>query len=367
LQVLSEECKGLAMTSIGTGSTSPAEPAARWSGILTKLMRREDLTDKDTAWVMGEVIEDSATSGRLGAFLAALRTKGETPAEIKGLAQALLDNTHRIHIPGTIVDIVGTGGAGGMNISTMAAIVVASTGVRVVKHGGRGASSRCGSADLLERLGVPMTLSPEAVAQLAVEAGITFCFAPVYHPGLRHAAPTRRELGVPTVFNVLAPLINPADPRHQLVGASYAPLAPVMAEVLAERGCSSLVVRGLDGLDEFTTAAASDVWIVRNGTVEHAPFEPADLGIPRVESAALRGGSVDENVEAARDFLAGSKGPIRDAVLLNAAAALATVSFDGSSLTELLSGSLTRCAEAVDSGAAAGTLQRWVQLAQQAA
>ncbi|GAA0578451.1 anthranilate phosphoribosyltransferase [Paractinoplanes ferrugineus] len=355
------------MSTTGTGTISTAETAGRWSGILATLMRREDLTEADTAWVMGEVIADNATPGRLGAFLSALRTKGESSAEIKGLAQALLANTHRISVPGTIVDIVGTGGAGGMNISTMAAVVVASTGVRVVKHGGRGASSRCGSADLLERLGIPMTLSPTAVAGVAAEAGITFCFAPVYHPGLRHAASTRRELGVPTVFNVLAPLINPADPRHQLVGASYLPLAPVMADVFAERGCSSLVVRGHDGLDELTTAAPSDVWVVRNGTVEQSRVDPADFGIARTDPAALRGGDIEENAAVAREFLAGAKGPIRDAVLLNAAAALATVDLNGGSLMELLSHSLARCAEAVDSGAAAATLQRWVKLAQQAA
>lgn len=343
------------------------ESARRWADLLGTLMRGDDLTDKDTAWVMGEVIAGNATPGRLGAFLAALRTKGETAAEMQGLARALLDRATRISVPGPTVDIVGTGGAGGLNISTMAALVVAATGVRVVKHGGRSSSSRCGSADLLENLGIPLSLSPEAVAAVALEAGITFCFAPVYHPGLRHAAATRKELGVPTVFNVLAPLINPADPRHQLVGAAYLPLASAMAGVLAQRGCSSLVVRGLDGLDELTTATASDVWRVRDGRVTHTRFDPAALGIAPADPADLRGGDVAHNAAVARAFLAGAEGPVRDAVLLNAAAALVTVDAGREPLVEALAAALARCREAVDSGAAAARLRRWVDVAQRLA
>jgi anthranilate phosphoribosyltransferase len=350
-----------------TGAANPTRPALGWPVLLADLLQGSDLTEEAAAWAMTEVIRGNVTPASLAGFLVALRAKGETPAEVQGLARAVRDHAIRIEVPGTTIDIVGTGGAKGLNISTMASIVVAATGVTVVKHGNRAASSAFGSADVLERLGLPLDLRPEQVAQVAREAGITFCFAQTFHPGLRHAALTRRELGVPTVFNILAPLVNPAEPRHQLVGASNLRMAPVMAEVLAGRGCSALVVRGADGLDEITTATTSDVWVVRDGTVRHTVLDPRELGIPVADPSALRGADPESNVQIVRDFLAGGGGPVRDAVLLNAAAALVAVAPKGGPLIGQLPEAIATCREVVDSGAAAATLARWLETAQRAA
>jgi anthranilate phosphoribosyltransferase len=334
-----------------------------WKNVLSALVARRDLTDSQAEWAMASVVRDEATPAQLAGFLLGLRAKGETPQEIEAFARELYAHSHRIEVPGTIVDIVGTGGdmASTVNISTMATLVLAGTGVTVVKHGGRSASSPCGAADVLEELGVNLGLPPEQVGRLATEAGITFCLAPVFHPGMRHAAPVRRELGVPTVFNWLAPLINPADPRHQLVGVAMPHLAPVIARVLAARGCTSIVVRGDDGLDELTTVTTSRVWLVRDGEVTESVFDPASVGIPSVSPSALRGETLAYNVTAVRELLAGRKGPIRDAVLVNAAAALATLTLDDRPFAEQLVEPLARCAESIDTGAAADVLARWVK------
>ncbi|GAB3432367.1 anthranilate phosphoribosyltransferase [Flindersiella endophytica] len=334
-----------------------------WKNVLSALVARRDLTDSQAEWAMTSVVRDEATPAQLAGFLLGLRAKGETPQEVEAFARALYSHSHRIEVPGVIVDIVGTGGdlAGTVNISTMATLVLAGTGVTVVKHGGRSASSPCGAADVLEELGVNLGLPPEQVARLATEAGITFCLAPLFHPGMRHAAPVRRELGVPTAFNWLAPLINPADPRHQLVGVAMPHLAPVIAQVLAARGCTSLVVRGDDGLDELTTVATSRVWLVRDGDVTESVFDPASVGIDRVAPEALRGQTLDYNVTAVRELLSGRPGPIRDAVLLNAAAALATLTLDDRPLAEQLVDPMARCADSIDTGAAADVLARWVK------
>ncbi|WP_272944134.1 anthranilate phosphoribosyltransferase [Actinopolymorpha alba] len=230
-----------------------------WPALLSALLAGSDLSMADTSWVMTQVVQDDASPARLAAFLVALRAKGETSEEIAGLAQALYEHGTRIVVPGPFVDIVGTGGdgTGVVNVSTMASLVVAAAGRTVVKHGGRGASTASGSADVLECLGLNLDLPVERVAQLAEEVGITFCFAPKFHPGLRHASPTRRELGVPTAFNVLAPLINPARPPHQLVGVAPPKMTTVIADVLARRGGTALVVRGDDGMDKLTTTTTS--------------------------------------------------------------------------------------------------------------
>jgi anthranilate phosphoribosyltransferase len=346
--------------------TAAAEPTS-WRSVLGALVARRDLTAGEAAWTMNSVVRDEATPAQLAGFLLGLRAKGETPHEIETFARTLYAHSHRIDVPGSIVDIVGTGGdlAGTVNISTMATMVLAGTGVTVVKHGGRSASSPCGAADVLEELGVNLALQPERVGRLATEAGITFCLAPVFHPGMRHAAPVRKQLGVPTVFNWLAPLINPADPRHQLVGVAMPHLAPVIARVLADRGCTSIVTRGDDGLDELTTVTTSRVWLVHDGEVRESVFDPLELGLARVEPAALRGETLAYNVNAVRELLAGRTGPIRDAVLLNAAAALATLTLDDRPLAEQLAEPLARCAESIDSGAAADVLARWVKASNQ--
>lgn len=356
----------------------PLRPADRhahsWAELVTRLLAGEDLTDAHTAWAMSRVVDGTATSAQVAGFLIALRAKGETGVEIGGLVQALLGHATRVKVPGTTVDIAGTGGdrSGAVNVSTMSAIVAAAAGVRVVKHGGRAASSSTsGSADVLDYLGVTLDLPPERAARVAVEAGITFLFAPRYNPGLRHVTAVRRDLAVPTAFNILGPLVNPALPTHQVVGVADARMAPVIAEVLALRGASALVVRGDDGLDKLTTATASRVWVVRDGVATPTRLDPRDLGIPPADRGALRGGDAAENARVVQALLDGQRGPVRDVVLLNAAAVLAVAEPDSvadaaDSLVEWVAAHLARCAEAVDSGAARETLRRWVAAARTA-
>jgi anthranilate phosphoribosyltransferase len=287
----------------------------------------------------------------------------------------------RIDVPGPSVDVVGTGGdrAHTVNISTMAALVVAGAGPQVVKHGNRAASSACGSADVLEELGVRLDLTPEAVARVAGEAGITFCFAQVFHPSFRHAAVARRELGVPTAFNFLGPLTNPARPGAAAVGVADRRMAPLVAGVLASRGTSALVFRGDDGLDELTTSGPSTVWEVRAGTVVEHSFDPGEIDVPRASIEQLRGGDAAFNAGVARDVLGGATGPVREAVLLNAAAALVAADAAGAEagtdaegerttadLTARMAAAYGQAAQAVDSGAAAQVLQRWVAATAQA-
>ncbi|MGN9808776.1 anthranilate phosphoribosyltransferase [Micromonospora sp. BQ11] len=340
-----------------------------WPHLLAALLRGEELSTADTAWAMGEVMSGSATPAQIAGFAVALRAKGETSAELAGLVEAMLGKAVLVELPeelrASALDVVGTGGdlAHTVNISTMASLVVAGAGVRVVKHGNRAASSSCGTADVLEFLGVPLDLGPEGVARCVAEAGIGFCFAARFHPGMRHAGSTRRELGVPTAFNFLGPLTNPARPRAAAVGCFDARMAPVMAGVFAARGDSVLVMRGEDGLDEFTTAAPTRVWAVQDGTVREAVLDAVDLGVPRATLADLRGADAAYNAGVVRRLLDGEKGPVRDAVLVNAAAALATQGPLDGDLTEALRAGLDRAAESIDSGAAARTLARWIEVA----
>jgi anthranilate phosphoribosyltransferase len=333
-----------------------------WPAVLSALLERRDLSAEATAWAMTEIMSGSATPAQIAGFVMALRVKGETVDEVEGLVQAMYDHATPISIPGRAVDVVGTGGdrAHTVNISTMAAVVAAGAGARVVKHGNRAASSACGAADLLEELGVRLDLPPLRVAELATEVGITFCFAPVFHPALRHAAVPRRELGVPTTFNFLGPLANPAKPTAQAVGVADGRMAGIVAGVLAGRGVSALVFRGDDGLDELTTTTTSRVWMVRDGQVTEVRLDPAALGVPTAPPNALRGGDASRNAEVARRFLDGERGPVRDAVVLNAAAALTAYDGAAGDLTELLPPAMDRAADAVDTGAAAEVLERWV-------
>ncbi|GAB3861673.1 anthranilate phosphoribosyltransferase [Micromonospora andamanensis] len=340
-----------------------------WPHLITALLRGEELSAADTAWAMGEIMSGSAGPAQIAGFAVALRAKGETPAEVTGLVEAMLGRAVPVELPEEVraeaLDVVGTGGdlAHTVNISTMTALVVAGAGVRVVKHGNRAASSSCGTADLLEFLGIPLDLGPDQVARCVAEAGIGFCFAARFHPGMRHAGPVRRELGVPTAFNFLGPLTNPARPRAGAVGCFDATMAPVMAAVFAARGDSVLVMRGEDGLDEFTTAAATRFWIAQNGAVRETVVDAVDLGVPRATLADLRGGDAAHNADVARRLLAGEPGPVRDAVLVNAAAALATQGPLDGDLTDALRAGLGRAAESIDSGAAARTLDRWIEVA----
>jgi anthranilate phosphoribosyltransferase len=337
-----------------------------WPGLLTSLLGGQSLTSDDTAWVMREVMTGDASPVQTAGFLIALRAKGETSEEVAGLVQVMLELAEPLSVPGRVVDTCGTGGdrAHTVNISTMAALVVAGTGIPVAKHGNRAASSECGSADLLEELGVVVDLPPALVGQCLAEAGIAFCFAPVFHGGMRHTAVPRRELGVPTVFNILGPLTNPTHPAAQAVGVSDARLAPVMAGVLAARGADALVFRGDDGLDELTTTGTSTVWVVGSGAVTETSFDPASLGIARATLSELRGGDAARNASVARAFLGGAAGPVRDAVLLNAAAAVAAFDALPGTLEDRLGAGLKRATDALDSGAAAQALDRWVAVSQ---
>ena len=345
-------------------SPGTAPPATSWPTLLSTLLDGEDLGADDTAWAMERVMLGEASPAQIAGFVVALRAKGESPAEVAGLVRTMLVHAQRVTVPGPTVDTCGTGGdrAHTVNISTMSAIVVAAAGGRVVKHGNRAASSACGSADLLEELGVVVDLAPSAVPSCVEQAGIVFCFAPLFHPALRHAAGPRRELGVATVFNFLGPLANPAQPGSQAVGVADARMAGVMARVLADRGTRALVFRGEDGLDELTVTGPSRVWIVADGEVDETMLDPSALGIARVDAAALRGADAAYNADVTRRFLAGEQGPVRDAVLLNAAAALAALDDvpASTSLVDRLGAGLGRAAAAVDDGAAAATLERWV-------
>ncbi|MEZ0072002.1 anthranilate phosphoribosyltransferase [Planotetraspora sp. GP83] len=335
-----------------------------WPSLLNALLSGEHLTSGEASWAMGEIMSGAATPSQITAFVVALRAKGETVAEVTGLARTMLDIATPLSVEGPVVDIVGTGGdrAHTVNVSTMAAIVAAAAGARVVKHGNRAASSLCGAADVLEHLGVALDLAPEATARVAVEAGIAFCFAPVYHPALRFAGPTRKEIGVPTIFNFLGPLTNPARPSAQAIGVYDARMLPVVAGVFAERGVSALVFRGEDGLDELSTVAPSTVFVVREGTATQTTLDPADIGIPRSRPDDLRGGDVVFNAAAVHDLVRGKAGPVRDAVLLNAAAALVALDGPGDDLVSEIGTAFARAVDAVDSGKAAETLDRWVEV-----
>ncbi|MFY1686967.1 anthranilate phosphoribosyltransferase [Plantactinospora sp. WMMB782] len=343
-----------------------------WPNLLAALLRAEELSTADTAWAMGEIMSGAATPVQIAGFATALRAKGETPAELAGLVEAMLGRATLVELPAALraeaVDVVGTGGdrAHTVNISTMTAMVVAGAGVRVVKHGNRAASSSCGAADLLEFLGVPLDLGPAGVARCVSEVGIGFCFAARFHPGMRHTGGPRRELGVPTVFNFLGPLTNPARPRSGAVGCFDSRMAPVVAEVFARRGDSVLVMRGEDGLDEFSTAAPTRLWLAHQGRVTEMLADAADLDLPRSAPGDLRGGDAAFNADVTRRLLAGEHGPVRDAVLVNAAAALAANGgFPGGLLPAMRDG-LLRAADSIDSGAAARTLDTWVEVAKSA-
>ncbi|MGP4017222.1 anthranilate phosphoribosyltransferase [Saccharopolyspora sp. 5N708] len=338
-----------------------ATTAGNWAGLLGSLVAGEDLSATDTSWAMDLIMAGEATPARIAAFVVALRAKGETPAEVRGMADAMLAHSRRLEITQRAVDVVGTGGdrSGSVNISTMTSIVLAASGITVVKHGNRAASSKCGTADVLEELGVAIDLAPEGVRRCVEEVGIGFCFAPVFHPAFKYTAGPRREIGIPTAFNLLGPLTNPARPAAGLIGCADRRMAPVMAEVFAARGCSALLVCGDDGMDEITTTTSSTVWVVHDGTVREDRIDPQEFGIALSRPEDLQGGDAAVNAKVVRELLAGAKGPVRDAVLINAAGATAAYDGPGTDLSGQLSAGLQRAANAIDSGAAADLLDRW--------
>jgi len=350
-----------------------------WPALIRALIGRQALTAEQAAWAMNEIMEGAATPAQIAGFGVALRAKGETPAEMSGLAASMLRHATPISIPGPVTDLVGSGGDGAhtVNVSTMATIVAASAGVPMVKHGNRAASSSSGAADVLQELGVVIDLPAAATEALFTETGVAFLFAALYHPALRHAGPVRAQLGVPTAFNYLGPLTNPARPSSLAVGVADPTMGPVLAGVYAGRGVSALVFHG-GGLDELSTVGPSAVWVAVDGTVTETSFDPGSLGLPRASLDDLRGGNPAHNAAVARAMLAGQAGPVRDIVLLNAAAAVAaaeglgavaaartadpaaTAAATGDALVKALSAGLARAAAAVDSGAATALLARWV-------
>lgn len=330
-----------------------------WPHILTRLTRGESLGADEAAEAMRQVMAGEATPGQIGGFLMALRTKGETVDEIEGLARTMLEFANPVLPEVPVVDTCGTGGdrSGTFNISTVSAIVVAGAGVPVAKHGNRAASSHCGSADLLEALGVKIDLDAVGVEACLAGAGIGFMFAPNFHPAMGHAGPVRRELRVPTVFNFLGPLTNPARPHAQVVGVSDARMLPMMAEVLARRGTSAKLFRGEDGLDELTTTGMSTVYDVREGALRETALDPTEFGLTRATPEDLKGGDAAVSAGIARRILEGEPGPRRDVVLLNAGAALEVAGFAGS-----LEEGMATAARSIDDGEAASTLARWVEV-----
>lgn len=344
-----------------------------------------DLDPSDARWAMEEILSGTATSAQIAAFVVALRAKGEAAAEVDALASVMLEHGRLLDFGPdgrpVCLDVVGTGGdqAHLVNISTMAALVCAAAGAPVVKHGNRAASSATGTADVLERLGVVIDLEPEEVVSSLRQAGIAFCFAPVHHPAMRFAGPTRRELGVPTVFNILGPLTNPGGADSALIGAANLDLAPVMADVLQRRGVRALVVRGEDGLDEVSTEGPTRVWDVTSGTVIESLIDAADFGVARADRALLRGGDSARNAELLVSTLTSGApaGPdadraaaIRDTVAVNAATAMVAYraaidaaegrAVDGRPLTERIADQLPAVREVIDSGRALEVLRAWI-------
>ncbi|MEY2709600.1 MAG: hypothetical protein RL031_473 [Actinomycetota bacterium] len=336
-----------------------------WAGAIAKLESGLDLLPEEAQSVMREVLEDRADKETLKRFLLALKSKGETPEEVGALVEQMYQFCAPITITERAVDTVGTGGDGAhtINISTTAAIIAAAAGSRVVKHGNRAASSKSGAGDLLEALGVAINLDGAKVAQTVSELGIGFCFAPIFHPAMRFAAPARKELATATVFNILGPLANPAKPKAAAIGVANDRMHLVMAQVLAERGVEGFVFRGDDGLDEITLATSTSVLTIGNGEISSDRIDAKDFSLANAPISALVGGDAQENARITKAIFAGERGAPRDAVLLNAAAAIAA--FDGEfelSIQERISKSLKKATESIDCGKASSLLEKWILL-----
>lgn len=332
---------------------------APWPAILGRLLAREDLSAEDAGEAMRSIMRGEATSAQVAAFAVGLRAKGETAGEVAGLAGAVLELTPRVETPGPVVDTCGTGGdrSGTFNVSTLAAIVAAGGGAVVAKHGNRAVSSRCGSADFLEAVGVKIRLDAESVTRCLAECGIGFMFMPEFHPAMEHATRPVKEIGIPTVFDFLGPITNPARPVAQVVGVWDQRMLPVLAGVLSQRRGRGYVVRGTDGLDEITTTGPTEVYEVNAGTHFQYHVLPIELGVPVARTDDLAGGDPQANVRVGRAVLSGKEGPPRDIVCVNAAAALSAAG-----LADDIQDGLQRAAESIDSGKAAGVLDRWIEV-----
>jgi anthranilate phosphoribosyltransferase len=343
-----------------------------WPDILTRLLEKKDLSISESQWAMNNLMTGTSTPAQTAAFLIALRAKGETVQELVGFRDAVLANSLDLAVNTLALDIVGTGGDrhGTVNISTTASIVAAACGVPVIKHGNRAASSASGSSDVLSELGLNLGLDNQKVAEVFEEVGISFAFAAAFHPGFRHVAETRREIAVPTVFNILGPLCNPARPDASAIGVAHIDRVPLITGVLQTRDATALVFRGDDGLDELTTTGHSHIWEISRGQVVEHDLNPSDLGIVTASLDDIRGGDPRHNAEILKETLTGAKGPVRDIVILNAAAGLVSFELakDASQvlrpITERLSEQMVKAEEAIDSGAALIKLDQWVAATQ---
>lgn len=347
-----------------------------WPLILGRLLDKSNLDRAAAAWAMNQIMAGESEESQIGAFMIGLRAKGESVDELAGLVDVMLDRSVILDTGDDAVDIVGTGGdmVGTVNVSSMASILTASAGVPVMKHGSRSASGKTGSSEMLEVLGIRLDLSPERVADVFREIGLTFFFAPVFHPAMRHVAPIRRQLGVPTTFNFLGPLANPAQPIATSLGVANASVAPLIASEMAARGRTALVFRGDDGLDELTTTGTSAVWQVSGGEVTRHVINPEDFGMKVVDHAALLGGDAHFNAQVTRDLFDGNTegnlGAVRDIVLLNAAAGLVSYQLAKDSsradveLNVRFDDALNTVTTALDSGAARTKLSEWIAATQ---
>lgn len=339
-----------------------------WPALITELLDGEDLSVAEAEWAMTQFMQGEATPAQQAAFLIALNRKGPRVEELIGFRDAILREANRLDVTSDALDIVGTGGdrIGTVNVSTTATIVCAAAGIPMIKHGNKAASSKSGSSNILSALGAHVALSTEQIIEVFHRAGMTFVHAGSYFPGFRHVAPTRKELGVPTVFNFLGPLCNPARPEASAIGVADAKRAPLIAGVFQHRGATALVFRGDDGLDELTTTGHSRIWEVTRGTVTEHDLDPEEIGIPRATIQDLLGGTPEENAEILRKTLAGEAGPVRDIVLLNAAAGITAYDLSrdpklaDEDLRKRLRANLGRAAEAIDSGKATQKLNDWV-------
>ena len=352
-------------------------PQPSWPTILAKLIAKINLERSEANWAMSQIMAGDSSEAEIAAFMLALRSKGETVSELAGLVDVMLKQAVLLDTGNDALDIVGTGGdmVGTVNVSSMASILASAAGVPVMKHGSRSASGKTGSSEMLEVLGVKLDLSPQRVAEVFKETGITFFFAPVFHPAMRHVAPIRKQLGVPTTFNFLGPLANPAQPIATSLGVANPDIAPLMARELAERGRFGLVFRGNDGLDELTTTTTSTIWFVSPEGVQKQQLNPADFGIKTASQDSLIGGDAQHNAQVARDLFAGKTqnnlGAVRDIVILNAAGGVVAYrvaknpQLAGSSLKTQFESAIAAVTEALDSGKAEAKIEQWVSATQQ--
>lgn len=336
-----------------------------WDLIFNSLSAAEDLSSEQITWAMGQILEGKASNDQIKQFLLGLKAKGESAKEVQALVSQMYSYCAPINITERAVDTVGTGGDGAntINISTTAAIITNAAGARVVKHGNRAASSKSGAADLLEALGIKIDLTGSEVEQTVHKIGIGFCFAPVFHSSMKHAAAARKELGTPTIFNILGPLANPAKAIACAIGVARAELLPLMSQVLLEQGKEGFVFRGDDGLDEVSLSTTTQVIQINDGKLTQSEFNPADLGITSSSISDLVGGDAKYNADMTMKIFTGVKGPMRDAVTLNAAFAIAAFKADFNlPLQTQIANGFVLANKAIDSGAALSVVKKWGEL-----